>query len=228
MGPPLITFPVMRMRPLFLFVAFVVGGFSTYLVIFTVGDPFAPRVTTQAGGANVLYIAPPTTSRFTVTYHAPSELKAMGDKDGLDYVPMKFVSGQLRVFRSNGTSNEDFFGFGMPVLAPIAGVVSQVKPPNGVNPLGQMGTTEVGFIGIKSDDGANLIMAHLAEICVTQGQRVRIGDPIGIISNNGYCRHPHIHLGAYRAGRSLIIEFDRNQLDATFSKYRDSELNSYR
>jgi murein DD-endopeptidase MepM/ murein hydrolase activator NlpD len=141
---------------------------------------------------------------------------------------MKFVDGQLRAFGSNGTSNEDFFGFGMPVLSPIAGVVSQVKPPNGVNLLGQMGTTEVGFIAIKSDDGATLIMAHLAKISVTPGDRVRVGDPIGTISNNGYCRHPHIHLGAYRAGRSLIIEFDRDQLDATFLKYRDSELAKYR
>lgn len=74
--------------------------------------------------------------------------------------------------------------------------------------------SEVGFVAIKSSNGEVVLLAHLAKIQVSEGSPIRVGEPIGIISNNGSSRSPHIHLGAYRKSHSLVIEFDRDALDS--------------
>lgn len=211
-----------------LLIAFGAGVLSAVIFVSILANPVAPKVTHTAGITNVLYIAPPTVSRFYISPHAPSELKELGDKDGIDYIPAQFLNGQLRAFRSGGNSNEDFFGFGMDVRAPISGTIIKVKRPNGINPIGKMGTTEVGFVAIKSDEGAILLLAHLAEIKVAEGKRVSVGESIGVLSNNGSSRNPHIHLGAYRKGHSLVIEFDRKALDATLAQCSENESDNPR
>ncbi len=174
---------------------------------------------------NILTIAPPTISRFNIMYHAPSELNSMGDKDGIDYTIMGFVDlyKQFRPYRKDGMSNEDYFGFGMQLLAPISGTITQIKYPNGINPIGKMGVSNVGIVIITNEKGENLLLAHLDSIIVTIGQKVNVGDKLGIVSNNGNSRAPHIHLGAYKNDSSMLIEFDRQYLDSYFIEYRKKE-----
>ena len=92
---------------------------------------------------NVIYIAPPTISLFYISPHAPSELKELGDKDGIDYIPAQLTNGQLRACQGDGIRNEDFFGFGMQVYAQISGLVMRVKHPNGVIVLGEVAGSDV-------------------------------------------------------------------------------------
>lgn len=176
-------------------------------------------VTQPDGGRNVIYISPPTRTLFNISYHAPNQLWALGDKDGIDYRVANIVNDQYRIFINDGLRNEDWFGFGLDVYAPISGVVRKVKNPSGVNPIGKMNVATVGFIEIESNDGSFLVLAHLDGIVASAGQTVRVGDRIGKLSNNGYSRNPHIHIGAYRDGRSLLIEFDRNGLDDLYKNY---------
>ena len=35
---------------------------------------------------------------------------------------------------------------------------------------------------------------------------------LAYVGNNGFCRNPHIHIGAYRGGKPLMIGFDANKV----------------
>lgn len=35
---------------------------------------------------------------------------------------------------------------------------------------------------------------------------------LSYVGNNGFCRNPHIHIGAYRGGKPLMIGFDANKV----------------
>ena len=67
------------------------------------------------------------------------------------------------------------------------------------------------------------MLAHLADIKVQVGQTVKTGEALGVISNNGFARMPHIHLGAYKNGKSLLIEFDRAAIEHAYQQYNVSE-----
>ena len=82
---------------------------------------------------------------------------------------------------------------GTPALAATEGVVTRVN----VTPRG-------GKVVWVSDlnRGQNLYYAHLDSQLVTPGQRVQIGDTLGLIGNTGNAitTSPHLHFGIYRFG----------------------------
>ena len=83
---------------------------------------------------------------------------------------------------------------GTPVIASVAGVVSRVdETPRG------------GKVIWLSDTNRrqNLYYAHLDQQLVTSGQRVNLGDTLGLVGNTGNAKGtgPHLHFGIYRYGR---------------------------
>ena len=83
---------------------------------------------------------------------------------------------------------------GTPAIASAEGVVTRVN----VTPRG-------GKVVWVSDISRrqNLYYAHLDSQLVTPGQRVQIGDTLGLIGNTGNAitTKPHLHFGIYRSGR---------------------------
>ncbi|WP_461490098.1 peptidoglycan DD-metalloendopeptidase family protein [Pontibacter sp. HJ8] len=83
---------------------------------------------------------------------------------------------------------------GTPVIASVEGTVSRV----GESPKG-------GKVVWLSDmnHGQNLYYAHLDQQLVTAGQRVAVGDTLGLVGNTGNAKGtgPHLHFGIYRYGR---------------------------
>ncbi|WP_230392025.1 peptidoglycan DD-metalloendopeptidase family protein [Pontibacter sp. FD36] len=83
---------------------------------------------------------------------------------------------------------------GTPVIASVDGVVSRVNE-----------TPRGGKVIWLSDmnRGQNLYYAHLDQQLVTAGQRVSVGDTLGLVGNTGNARGtgPHLHFGIYRYGR---------------------------
>ncbi len=171
----------------------------------------------------VIRIGQPTISRFSAIYHPPSEMEFLGDRDGVDYMPIGKVEKRFQTFRTTGATNDDYFGYGMEALAPVAGLVTEVNHPTGVNPIGTMNASPVGLLEIKTKEGVNLLIAHLDNINVKVGDEVPVGSVIGTISNNGFSRVPHLHIGAYKNGEPVLVEFCRISMDNAFKIYTKNE-----
>ncbi|WP_242920254.1 M23 family metallopeptidase [Pontibacter liquoris] len=82
---------------------------------------------------------------------------------------------------------------GTPALAAAPGIVTRVS----ITPIG-------GKVVWVSDlhRGQNLYYAHLDSQLVQPGQRVQVGDTLGLIGNTGNAitTKPHLHFGIYRSG----------------------------
>lgn len=83
-----------------------------------------------------------------------------------------------------------FASFRTPVVAAAAGVISGVRETN----LGG----KVVWLKPK-DKNYRLYYAHLDTQLVTNGQRVKLGDTLGLMGNTGNARStpPHLHFGIY-------------------------------
>ena len=90
-----------------------------------------------------------------------------------------------------------FAARGTPVVAAADGLITRT----GTSPLG-------GNVVWLADaaHGQHLYYAHLDKQLVAPGQRVRVGDTLGLVGNTGNARttSPHLHFGIYRAGRGAI------------------------
>ncbi len=86
--------------------------------------------------------------------------------------------------------------FRTPALAAADGIISRVN----VNNLG-------GKVVFLRDEqtGDNLYYAHLDSQIAVQGQRVKIGDTLGLIGNTGNAKNtpPHLHFGIYTIGGAI-------------------------
>lgn len=91
---------------------------------------------------------------------------------------------------------------GTPALAAAAGTVSRVQD-----------TSRGGLVVWIRDErrGANLYYAHLDAQTVVRGQRVEVGDTVGLIGNTGNARTtpPHLHFGVYSRGPTDPAPFIR-------------------
>lgn len=89
---------------------------------------------------------------------------------------------------------------GTPVLAAVDGFVSNT------------GNRGLGGKQVWLRDGlfgSSLYYAHLDSIIARTGQRVKIGDTLGLVGNTGNARStpPHLHFGIYRRGSGAINPF---------------------
>jgi murein DD-endopeptidase MepM/ murein hydrolase activator NlpD len=111
-----------------------------------------------------------------------------------------------------------FVGFGRPVVAPISGTVvatldGEIDHDASRSPvaylrfaLGQGKRIRGGIAAVAGNHvvieavsgGPYVLMAHLqrGSLCVSAGQRVEVGDPVGACGNTGNSTQPHVHLQA--------------------------------
>ncbi|MFL6064393.1 MAG: M23 family metallopeptidase [Friedmanniella sp.] len=111
---------------------------------------------------------------------------------------------------------ELFVGFGLPILAPVAGTVAVVhdgEPDHEARRsqlalvpylLGQSRRAKRGAAGLAGNhvviaigtDGPYLLLAHLqrGSVQVRPGQPVSVGIPVGRCGNSGNSTEPHLHL----------------------------------
>ncbi len=111
---------------------------------------------------------------------------------------------------------EEFPGFGQPVASPVDGTVVRVvdvmrdhwsrSSPLGVvwfllegvrellGPAGVLGN----HVGVRTDEGTVVLLAHLRRrsVTVARGDRVSAGDVVGECGNSGNSTEPHLHLQA--------------------------------
>jgi hypothetical protein len=132
----------------------------------------------------------------------------------------------------------DFVGFGRPVLAPVEGMVvatldDEVDHDAVRSPvaylffvLGQASRIRAGIAAVAGNHvvievapgGPYVLVAHLqhGSLCVSAGERLELGDPVGACGNTGNSTQPHVHL---QAVDSLSWE-TANAVPIVFRSYR--------
>lgn len=168
-----------------------------------------PRAAVVEGDIETVLLSAPFASIFSCTEHPFGQLAYAGDALGTDCLVVAGVeesSGYLRPFRTDGTTNEDWYGWGEPVRAPADATVIGVLKNSETNTPGRMGSPPASTIQFQTDDGIVIVYGHVAEISVKVGDRVRAGEVVGKVGNDGMSRNPHIHIGAYRAADAVPLQ----------------------
>jgi Peptidase family M23 len=150
---------------------------------------------------------------YTCTEHWQGNLKGFGDELGTDCLIERLVevNGRtwLRPHAGKGAKNEDWFGWNQNVLSPCTCEVVKLTENSVVNVPGILGNPPASFVVLQRTDGVSFLLAHVASVRVKVGEHVAAGQVIAAVGNNGYARHPHIHVGAWRDGEPLQIRFDQ-------------------
>lgn len=144
--------------------------------------------------------------------HPAGSLVVTGDALGADCQIQSWSPGDgpefAKPFRTDGHTNEDWYGWRADVLAPIDGTVTGVLVNAVVNTPGELGQPPAGMVLIQRADGVTVLLAHVDDQTVKVGDAVRRGQKVGVVGNNGMSRNPHIHIGAYRGTTPLQIRWD--------------------
>lgn len=108
------------------------------------------------------------------------------------------VTERGRTFRNDGTRLDDYYAYGLPVLAPADGVVQAIHDGEPDGPIGQWWffRTAGNHVVLQIAPAEFLFIAHLQprSVAVATGDRIRAGQLIGRVGNSGNSREPHVHL----------------------------------
>lgn len=166
--------------------------------------------------------------------HWAGQLTGLGDALGVDCMLLQFETlpgtddrdqrTWLRAHAGDGLENSDWYSWQQPVLSPISGRVKQIHVNQTVNQPGIMGSGPAGFVVLLRADGLHVLVAHLDPIAVAVGEQVEAGQVLGRVGNNGFSRHPHLHIGAWKDNTPLQIRFDQQTQAALMSAPVESSV----
>lgn len=172
-------------------------------------DPRGPaRVRAEGEAIEAVQIHPPFRKAFITGEHPEGELEWLGDALGTDFIVARFVDGWMRPYKGDGRANADWFGWDEDVLAPCDGLIRHVTEPTGTNTPGSHAGGRAGGIVFEREDGVFIAYGHVKDISVSEGQRVRAGEVVAKLGNNGTSWHPHLHVGAWKGDTPLQIRVD--------------------
>lgn len=77
-------------------------------------------------------------------------------------------------------------GYNTKIFAPMWGVIKLVPENKGYG---------LGCYLINEERGLEVLMNHMSEIYVKEGQKVKEGDVLGLTGSTGESNGPHLHLG---------------------------------
>lgn len=166
-----------------------------------------------AGEIETVLLSPVFSGMFVCGEHAAGERSVVGDSLGTDcQVFGRDDNGFRRPYRTDGRTNEDWYSWGVEVLAPFDGVVTGMLPNPAVNEPGTRGRPPAGMIRMRRDDGVNVVYAHVTDFAVAVGDRISAGQAVAKVGNNGPSFSPHVHVGAYRGAVPLQIRWDQRAM----------------
>src|SRR5918993_4175047 len=116
-------------------------------------------------------------------------------RDALDFMRL---DEEGRGYQGDPNRAESWYGFGEPVLAPAEGTVVSVSDVHPDEPIGDLGQTPPygNHIVLEISSGRYAVLGHLKEgsARVSEGERVRLGQPIAAVGDTGRSLWPHLHI----------------------------------
>lgn len=147
--------------------------------------------------------------------HYDGELDSLGDALGRDCMIASYIPESpafMRLFKEDGSKNEDWFSYGAKVYAPASGKIVYLYVNEESNIPGIQNPSRASAILIETPDETSIMLGHIDNPVVALGDNIEEGQLLAYVGNNGYARCPHIHIGAYRKGKPLAIEFDAKKV----------------
>ena len=140
-----------------------------------------------------------------------------GDQLARDFlVAATNKQGILHIYKNDGKFNEDYFGWKKNVMAPFDAEVKRVNEADSTNKPGKMNSdVQPGLVFFEKDNGLTVVYAHVRDIKVEKGDRVKAGDIVAKVGNNGNSIAPHVHVGAWKGATPYQIQID------LYAKHRD-------
>jgi len=109
-----------------------------------------------------------------------------------------FKTQEGKSFSGEGTSVDDYFCYGLPVVSPVYGTVIRMQQNLPDNIPGEVDTKNNwgNFVLIRMANGLHLLLAHLKQhsISVTEGLNIKPGDDLAQCGNSGRSPQPHLHM----------------------------------
>ena len=144
-------------------------------------------------------LAPPFHGRWRVYQGFDGEHTHRGDwRHALDF----HITENERSYAGDGRRLEDYFCYGLPVLAPAEGVVARALDALPDVPPGEADTRHNwgNHLLIRTDAGLHVLLAHLKQgsLRVREGERVRVGQVVAACGSSGRSPQPHVHLHVQR------------------------------
>lgn len=157
-----------------------------------------------------VFIHPVIKGEMTGSEHEYKENLGLGDQLGRDFTIGKITDkGIVRRFKTDGSTNEDWYAWRKDVMAPFDGIIKKVNHPESSNQPGVMDReAPTGFILFEHENGTTIVYAHVREIKVTKRQKVSAGEVVAKVGNNATSRSPHVHVGAWKDDTPLQIQVD--------------------
>jgi len=157
---------------------------------------------------------------FSCIEHWQGNVKELGDSLGTDCVIQQLVNDHgrtwMRSYKRDGSRNEDWYVWDKPVLSPCSCEVEKIGENRDINRPGILGKPPAASVHLKREDGVVFVLAHVAKLTVKPGDKVESGQVIAHVGNNGFSRHPHIHMGAYKGEEPMQIRFDQAAMGKLF------------
>ena len=150
--------------------------------------------------AAIVRIAPPFTGEWLVLQGGRSPLQnhhlsAYNQRFAIDLVRLEIG----RIF-GEGIGNAAVNGWEQPLRSPADGRVvvarDNIDDAEGANFVTDVADAAGNVIVIELDTGLFVVLAHLRHgtLQVSEGDRVRKGDPLALVGNSGNTTMPHLHL----------------------------------
>ena len=163
------------------------------------------------------------------TLNVNDHMAAAAQWYGMDFAK---VGGPSRrsLAKSSGTTAEDFYSWGGPVLSPVDGEVVAIGDSLADNALGAKDAQHPmgNLIEIRAANDQYVFLAHMQRhsIAVRPGQRVARGDVLGKCGNSGNTDFPHIHMHvqnaeAFGSGTGQRVEFSEMDVELTGKEFHD-------
>lgn len=174
-----------------------------------------PRARAIEGDIEAVVLGPLFAEPFVCAEHYDGQMEWAGDALGTDCMVIGGLdegAGFMRLYRTDGLTNEDWYGWGADLLAPDDGVVVGLFENEATNTPGTLGRPPAGMLQIRTDDGLIVTLAHVTNPVVAPGDRVVRGQPVASVGNNGVSRAPHVHIGVHREGLPLQIRWDQREM----------------
>ena len=145
------------------------------------------------------------------------------------YEMVQLNTGQM--FTHNGATNEEWFGFGQPVLADANGTVAKVSTgyPDNAPYHPDAGAKHGNVVVIDHGDGEFSVYSHLKQgsVMLKAGDRVKAGEKIAEVGNSGDSQFPRLEYSLQTSadlngGDGLPVAFDHLKVNGRHAK--DVEL----